>query len=63
MSKFDRIDSSSEEPLSACCFGQALLHMEEALRILDEAVAPSDIGAHLDLAMCRLRQIAGTQGS
>jgi len=33
----------------------ALNHMEEALRILDELELPADIGAHLDLAINRLR--------
>ena len=28
--------------------------MEEALRLLDEAGASADVGAHLDLAICRL---------
>ena len=34
----------------------ALGHMETALKLLDEVDAPADIGAHLDLALCRLRE-------
>jgi hypothetical protein len=33
----------------------ALIIMEDALRLLDEADCPADVGAHLDLAICRLR--------
>jgi hypothetical protein len=33
----------------------ALACMERALELLDEAGVPSDIGAHLDLAICKLR--------
>lgn len=39
------------EPTGASALG----HMEEALRILDELELPADIGAHLDLAINRLR--------
>jgi hypothetical protein len=35
---------------------KALLYMEVALELLDKADAPTDIGAHLDLALCRLRE-------
>ena len=43
-------------------FAQALTAMESALRILDEAGAPPDVGAHLDLALCRLRASLGCEG-
>ena len=33
----------------------ALFQMEEALSLLDACNAPADIGAHLDTALCRLR--------
>jgi hypothetical protein len=29
--------------------------MQEALRLIDDADAPPQLGAHLDLAICRLR--------
>ena len=32
----------------------ALANMKSALSLLDDAEAPDDIGAHLDLAICRL---------
>jgi hypothetical protein len=35
----------------------ALSHMTAALRILDTSDASSDVGAHLDLAICRLNEI------
>jgi hypothetical protein len=38
---------------------QALSHMEAALDSLDAADAPADVGAHLDLAICRLREVLG----
>jgi hypothetical protein len=31
--------------------------MEEALRLLDEADCSADVGAHLDLAICRLKDM------
>ena len=34
---------------------QALALMESALGLLDGAAAPAEIGAHLDLAICQLR--------
>lgn len=34
---------------------RALIFMEDALRLLDEADCPADVGAHLDLAIWRLR--------
>lgn len=33
---------------------KALACMQAALALLDDADAPADIGAHLDLAICRL---------
>lgn len=36
---------------------QALASMREALQLLDEAAAAPDIGAHLDLAICRLESV------
>ena len=41
----------------ATALGRALLQMESALHLLDEAGAPADIGAHLDLALSRLREV------
>lgn len=38
-------------------FEKALSYMEVALELLDGASAPGDIGAHLDLAVCRLREV------
>jgi hypothetical protein len=38
-------------------FEKALSYMEVALELLDGAGAPADIGAHLDLALCRLREV------
>lgn len=37
---------------------RALLYMQCALQLLDDADAPAEIGAHLDLAICRLQLIA-----
>lgn len=37
----------------------ALAQMLEALRILDEAGAPGDIGSYLDLAIARLEELLG----
>lgn len=36
----------------------ALTLMEDALELLDDADCAADIGAHLDLAICRLRDFA-----
>ena len=46
--------SSSEGPHAP--LGRALALMIDALRLLDQAEAPADIGAHLDLAICRLSE-------
>ena len=43
--------SNEEQPLL-----NALSHMQTALKLLDEVDAPADIGAHLDLAVCRLQE-------
>ena len=43
---------------------EALRHMEEALRLIDSAELPVEVGAHLDLAICRLRDLVdGKPGS
>jgi hypothetical protein len=34
-------------------------NMETALEMLDEGGYPADIGAHLDMAICRLREHLG----
>jgi len=44
-------EANSSEPQAA----RALEMLEEALAILDDTDMPSDIGAHVDLAICRLR--------
>lgn len=38
-------------------WAEALARMDEALVILDVAGGADDVGAHLDLAICRLHQI------
>ena len=35
----------------------AMARMREALDLLDSAGAPANVGAHLDLAICRLRDV------
>lgn len=47
-------DPDGDDPLSA-----ALAKMQEALRLLDEAGAPGDIGSHLDLAIAKLEARLG----
>ena len=37
----------------------ALSSMRNALQLLDDAEAPGDIGAHLDLAIVRLEEVIG----
>lgn len=37
----------------------ALALLEEALSILDQVEAPAEISAHVDLAICRLRERLG----
>jgi hypothetical protein len=41
---------------------QALEHLSEALKILDESDAPPEIGADLDLVIHRLRSAMGGGG-
>ena len=36
---------------------EALARMEEALELIDQCDGTSEIGAHLDLAICRLRDL------
>lgn len=36
------------------CF-KALALLEEALQVLDDADAPANVGAYLDMAICQLR--------
>jgi hypothetical protein len=43
------------EDSRAAQWNKALVRMEEALTILDDADAPPKIGSHLDLAICRLQ--------
>jgi hypothetical protein len=45
--------------LDACAV--ALTKMKEALEALDSADAPAEIGAHLDLAVCRLEDFLGSR--
>ena len=42
--------------------GGALSYMEAALKLLDKCDAPADIGAHLDMAICRLRDVLSQKG-
>ena len=57
MSLGDRRDcaNGNDDSAPAGQTDEALRHIEAALRLLDETDAPSDVGAHLDLAMHRLR--------
>lgn len=41
----------------------ALKHLSSALELLDDARAPGDIGAHVDLAISRLKDVAGRSSS
>jgi hypothetical protein len=45
----NRIDEAKQKMDEACTL------MERALALLDEADAPADVGAHLDMAICRLK--------
>lgn len=38
-------------------FQSAMANMKAALDLLDSAGAPADVGAHLDLAICRLEDV------
>lgn len=42
-------------------YSAALAKMKAALDDLDRANAPGDIGAHLDLAICRLAEILNSE--
>jgi hypothetical protein len=44
----------AEQPVEMSLMETALRRMREALDLLDQAGAPADIGAHLDLAIVRL---------
>jgi hypothetical protein len=59
MPKLELAEFSPDEPPSSATLAGALERMEEALQILDNLAAPADIGAHLDLALHRLRQEIG----
>lgn len=48
---------------SAGVLRTALDHLERALRLLDDGDAPGDIGAHVDLAIHRLRGELGVLAS
>ena len=39
---------------------EALGHLEKALRILDDIQVPGNIGAHVDLAICQLKDVLQT---
>lgn len=40
----------------------ALVRMEDALELLDRCDEAADVGAHLDLAICRLREVLAQMG-
>ena len=44
-----------DEEMTARGFSGALQHLESALKFMDECNAPAHIGAHVDLALCLLR--------
>lgn len=56
MSKLEFAEFDPEVPQVSGSLSDALEQMESALQILDNLDAPADIGAHLDLALHRLRQ-------
>jgi hypothetical protein len=41
----------------------ALGFMERALQLLDDSGCSADVGAHLDLAICRLREVLPDSGA
>lgn len=41
----------------------ALARMEQALALLDACDAPGEVGANLDLAICRLREVLHCRGA
>jgi len=42
-------------------WNKALTHMKSALRLLDDAEAPPEIGANLDSTICRLEEAIAAQ--
>jgi hypothetical protein len=44
-------------------WSEAAALMRQALAILDETEAPAEVGAHLDLAIARLREHLGSAGA
>ena len=46
----NKLRGSSQAMLMA----EAMVQLQKALQLLDESDAPADIGAHVDLAICRL---------
>jgi hypothetical protein len=40
----------------------ALSRMEEALKLLDRCDCADEVGPHLDLAICRLRELLAREG-
>lgn len=54
-----RISQSTAEPGRSKGL-EALNHLEEALQILDVIEAPGNIGAHVDLAICQLKDVLQT---
>lgn len=48
--------ATDSAPLRDDLLGEALRSMELALELLDRGNAPPHIGAHLDLAICRLAE-------
>ena len=53
----------AEQPGETGLMEIALRRMREALELLDEAQAPADVGAHLDLAIVRLSEFLEPSGS
>ena len=47
---------SSDSRSKVTSLNEALQFMERALSLIDKADAPDDIGAHLDLAIIRLKE-------
>ena len=54
-----QIQTSDEGSAAA----RVLALLEEALEVLDSSDAPAEIGAHVDLAACRLRDFVEQNGS
>lgn len=49
------------EVIDGALLEKALAHMTSALKILDTAQAPAEIGAHLDLALHHLRGVVASK--